>query len=561
MEKLYILAISNGPILKTILQAKTTRELWGASYLLSVITEKEMDLVIPGGKFLAPAKVSGNRLGAACYPERAYWQLSTFLSEEQLSTLKHTLWDQLAGELSCTGCKAALQKYLRTNFVQVEVDPSRWPSASFLTPVNTLLDTMDFMEKWNELSDFKIIDQIIAKKSGLKGRERPIYKWRSDSNQGFAHTGDFAGGLGRFPNMLEIATSPLPKNAQHRQWYKESVIDATNKYMADLIEYEDGKTDIEPIEKDLITKIKGEFKNDFLECHNYVCIVYADGDGIGQYLKENVAHDPDRFKQFSEKLRDFSLQATLSIIDYGGLPVFSGGDDLLFYAPVYSAAKDGCSFKFIFDLLLHLNDMIGHQLPGLSMSFGVAIGHYKQPMDQGLKIARDQLFEQAKKISGKNSISVHLEKHSGSGFKFNISLKKRAEDSSIERMIDLLKLMLDKNVFHAERAIDAKFLKSVMYKLQLHEKLLSIVFNKFGLEQEINSRLRNFFNNNFNEEVHKPFRENYEAFNGEELFGLIRRMLCAIIPRNDKDQFTNKLSELYSVLKFCEFLIAEDHGD
>ena len=65
--------------------------------------------------------------------------------------------------------------------------------------------------------------------------------------------------------------------------------------------------------------------------HDYICIVQADGDNMGKvvtHLPENTIY------QISEKLMKFGKEVCELITDFGGLPIYAGGDDLLFIAPV-----------------------------------------------------------------------------------------------------------------------------------------------------------------------------------------------------------------------------------
>ena len=74
--------------------------------------------------------------------------------------------------------------------------------------------------------------------------------------------------------------------------------------------------------------------------HKYFCIVQADGDNMGKTIQNgNVA-------AISTALIQYAAAAVPKISDYGAMPIYAGGDDLLFIAPV--VGKDG---KNIFDLI------------------------------------------------------------------------------------------------------------------------------------------------------------------------------------------------------------------
>lgn len=155
--------------------------------------------------------------------------------------------------------------------------------------------------------------------------------------------------------------------------------------------------------------------------HNYICVVQADGDNVGTYLSGNALKDGELAK-VSEALLSFGIKASDVIKDFGGMPVYAGGDDLLFIAPV--VGKDGRSD--IFDLLTALESAfsgVSDLIADASLSFGVSMTYYKHPLYESLQAARKLLFEKAKKVPGKNAVAWILQKHSGEQFAAAFSKK------------------------------------------------------------------------------------------------------------------------------------------
>lgn len=154
----------------------------------------------------------------------------------------------------------------------------------------------------------------------------------------------------------------------------------------------------------------------------YICIVQADGDNMGSVVKS--AETEGKLAALSETLMSFGVAACRKITDYGGLPIYAGGDDLLFIAPVWGGRMN------IFDLLREIDLSYGEvaaYVGGLkirkdqdvlqtSLSYGLSITYCKYPLYEAWKNAREQLFDVAKKHPGKNAIAWKLQKHSGSDF-------------------------------------------------------------------------------------------------------------------------------------------------
>ena len=214
----------------------------------------------------------------------------------------------------------------------------------------------------------------------------------------------------------------------------------------------------------LIEKYSKE--DEFLPAHKYVAIVQADGDYVGKSIGK--LH-PTQYQDFSKVLTEFSIDAVRKINSYGGLPVYAGGDDLLFFAPVLNQHSQ-VGPKNIFSLLVELDKefqkkitqlgiIYSAQIPQPTLSFGLSISYYKFPLYESLSNAQHLLFANAKNTDlnpGKNAIVWEVRKHSGSTFRANISL---GGATNIKKEFnDLLKRLSDKN--------NDRVLASVAHKLR-----------------------------------------------------------------------------------------------
>ncbi len=146
----------------------------------------------------------------------------------------------------------------------------------------------------------------------------------------------------------------------------------------------------------------------------YIAIIVADGDNMGKWLsgKFNITYG-ELYDIFFEVLRDTKLKERISILepykdikipmypflnawishclssfsyeaskmvrDLGALPVYLGGDDVM----LVSHASD------VFNIVENLNVLYSNEFtPRASISFGIAIGHYKTPLRYMLEQAR-----------------------------------------------------------------------------------------------------------------------------------------------------------------------------
>lgn len=246
----------------------------------------------------------------------------------------------------------------------------------------------------------------------------------------------------------------------------------------------------------------------FYSGHKYIAIVQADGDGIGALLK---SLPKPKWNDFSEGLAKFSIKAAYFVQHtYGGLPVYFGGDDALFFAPVISGRSN------IFDLLRALDEMFRNEMStaigkdvNASLSFGLSITYAKFPLYEALKSALHLLLGPAKNgvkpiVEGKsnsneqtvikNNIAFSLLRHSGSAFSGVIHLDQNNEYGFLNEFLEVFKL----NLLQPEQT-----LRSILYDLPANRQL-------YRLMASDSTALAQWLENSFDEKVHGEKR-NYLA--------------------------------------------------
>ena len=205
--------------------------------------------------------------------------------------------------------------------------------------------------------------------------------------------------------------------------------------------------------------------------HRYFCVVQADGDNVGKTVSHPSLNDGEVLK-ISKELVKFGLEATTLIDKFGGLPIYAGGDDLLFIAPVIG--KDNTNIFTLIDCLennafsgvkevvdgLKLKDDKGKPIEA-SLSFGISMTYYKYPLYEALESARNLLFGKAKGFNEKKAVTWSLRKHSGGTFEAAFSLKNEQLKKQFEDLI--------------EATTDNDTVSAVAHKLRQEEALVDIV--------------------------------------------------------------------------------------
>lgn len=272
--------------------------------------------------------------------------------------------------------------------------------------------------------------------------------------------------------------------------------------------------------------------------HNYCCIVQADGDNVGK----TISHDSlsnGNVLEISKALVSFGVKATTLIEDFGGLPIYAGGDDLLFIAPVIG--KDGThifnlleniennAFKGVCETVhtLGLKDDKGKEIEA-SLSFGISMNYHKHPLYEALESARHLLFDVAKKNEKKKAVACSLRKHSGGTFDIAFSLK----DTDLKlQFAELITATTDNDTVSA-----------IAHKIRQEEKLVSIV-----LKNGSPDRLNALFDNVLEFDTEK-----------EDYLNAVKKLMPILYKEVGEKNYSQTL---YSLLRIAKFIKGEDLHD
>ena len=535
----HFLALTIGSTDNTLNMAQNTRELWLASYTLSTVTIICIPLITStNGTLISPIPVSSTQAtyGAGVYPDRIYWELISPLDNDSMISIQNTAYDCLVAESNNQVSPEEWRDFLRLIWIQASWNDDELKASSFLTRLNDLLDTAELSANWEHKNQTDILSKLIAKGKFNDARKRPIYQWREKSltpgdeltKKSFIKYGEVT----RYHSIVEITTRPLKRYDEN--WYIEHI---ENVISDKLINGEENKI----AEDSFISLLKKKHGKKFMAAHKYICIVQSDGDGVGELLK-SLKNDDIKIRLFSQCLNKFAISATKRVVEFGGIPVYSGGDDLLFLAPVHNYQKDD---ENILHLLNELNELFQENFKHtefadyiLSQSFGLSISYYKHPLQEAYKTAEDFLVKRAKKHKengvSKNSISFKILKHSGQYVEATLGIS-GAFSKAFMKLMD------------AYKKEDSRFLSSIMFQLNQQKAVLALVAHD-------SDGLSCYFRNNFNEKTHF---ENKDLLKGIENLVSIQ---FTENPCNDDDNVRDaNLKRIFACLKFIHFLRAKDN--
>lgn len=170
---------------------------------------------------------------------------------------------------------------------------------------------------------------------------------------------------------------------------------------------------------DIEATIKGQLRTQLQAIKSspvpYGVLLKADGDRMGDLLKE--ANGKEQSRAISKALHEFATSVRRTMQDHGGHAIYAGGDDVLAFVPLVKAMKCAKTLAESFaqkmsEVTETLNIKLS-QTPTLSV--GLAIGHFVQPMRQLRQraVAAEKYAKGNKEAEPRNALAIHLGIRSG----------------------------------------------------------------------------------------------------------------------------------------------------
>lgn len=578
------IGITIGPIYDTIKKAQKTREIWGASYMFSYICKEILKKVNPENyEILLPdtTYVSKTYPGVGLYPDRIllktkdqgnFIEINDLIKKVKESVAKK-LWDELNKKPFSFSPYDEHIKYFGNNekelkaffydYFKVYTIEADDRHLCFINKENKNIGTVKSLNLY--------LDNAEQMPTLAHFDPDPFYVLLHFINHSFLITDAFHNDYSKgFPSLTEIATNELQfvKNEKNefiaqteiRSILKRELEDSKAERVGEPVyKYDDGALskifDIEPLKMHLRTY------------HKYIAIVHADGDNMGELIGSLLKDDDVQI--FSKDLVEFAVQANEILAGkrfthnsqtnwgYGAAPIYIGGDDLVFFAPVASINEEG-DFTTIFDLINSIDncfndifnkpakvDACGRILEYEKyksitenrpcLTYGVSITFYKFPLREAFEISKQLMYDvKNDDYKTRNRIHFVLQKHSKQNY-FGI-IDKNFE-TIFDKYIELLKSTTAK-ALSGEKS--EKFLNSIFK---------NILTNKGQYMDKNMPDLEELFKNNFNEKVHKEFAPYLTE---------VRMWIQEMLEKQDYKKGStfeeDTLETIVSLLKFIHFI-------
>lgn len=433
------IGITLGPITRIMSYTRSTKSLWRASYFMSYLAKKLIeDFYNEGRTFKKPLlseKMWTTKDGVGRFPDQYIFQAEEGDFEKLLRKRKEVLNElsgQIAQSLACPEDKSKIFSYLKDTLKIYILELNEYKSEEGIVDEGQqALSVMECRDNYPQLRGHNYLAEYFE--SGTKS------DWLVKDAFGID------GNVRLFQTIIECSTAKLL-----------------------------GKEKINVFNDENVAKLPAKYK--------YIAFVSSDGDHVGKTMGE--IGEP-----MSKVLLDYSLGLTRIVNRYGGEVIYSGGDDLLFFAPA------DILFKLIKEIDESFNNCLTEietdlkklGLPKPTLSFGISISYYKHPMSESIALAESQL-DNAKK-SGRNRIAWNLRKHSGQSVR---SVFDKNQAGLFEAALGLIDL------YGQESDV---FLHSLAHYLLLHKSILAHILLEEKDELR-NEELANYLNSTFEDEAH-----------------------------------------------------------
>ena len=602
MKSSRYLALTIGPIFNTMAIAKSTKELWASSYifsyLMNIILQKVNELkdhyqiIMPS--FRKDIKLPKN---VGLYSDRLYLLIKKEdvkiqeiikIGQEIIANEGELIAEHIGGSNSekIMEVKNFINQYFRIRYCSLTVDSKENP----LLKLNQLLDAAELKQSY----------PLVYEKNYLKSFFEQVHQ-QNDKLHKSSHLHNLA-----FKKDYHLPS--LPEISIKEFIGKVIKGDEVKKILNQESPLNDVKSKInELIKANKKTGIEGQLKN-VQFCHNYYAVVQADADNITKLLNGLfMIGDIDALNQFSSLLIDFGAEASKMIENAGGLPIYFGGDDMLFFAPTRIGTQqeyawnraseivfekefipkenyftvfhliDNLSLlfrkkvsedKIVQDAIFHYNNWaIEYKRKPLTkdvtLSFGLTISYYKYPLKEALAETRNQLKNIAKQLPLKNGLAFRFLKNSGHWIDTSFCKQWKS--------YDLFLTTIGRIQNEKEDEADEK-LNSVHYKLEplrhLIRRVLTGSKSNHGLSSfietqdklflsadEIRHKLENLFNNCFNDEK-KGFQNTFLDETREMILWTYWNNLESF--GNHFDNADKAINSVYTTLRILQFYNQSD---
>lgn len=437
-----LLKLQIGPVQDFIAQARSTRDLWSGSYLLSWLmaaglhklqsSGSEIKIIYPVGdeqpilRLFAGEEPNPERARVPNLPNVLLAIVPTSEAKDLATDTAEVIrevWRQIGGKV-WDFCDQRKMRFIsskdRSPKDRFDAQIRHFPSIAWQVTPGVEPLTCDW-GKWTDangrqLDAIRRTHAFDAWASGGWSANRTNNKDSlTGQNEAVAGGPEWRDGLSAelkrfFKHDDWVGAVTLVKRVWHRAYLPQSCFQGFNMPNTRGIAAHDPFAKQSPEYDD---EASDEAVEQLPDSENYFTVLALDGDKIGKHIR-SLGSDQEH-TAFSGRLGKFALEQVCPMVadpNYDGRVIYAGGDDVLALLPADTALA--CAHA--------LRELFCRAMPGLDVSAGIAIAHFKSPLQDVVRAARlaEKRAKRKPEQGGldRSAVAVTLFKRSGETVKW-----------------------------------------------------------------------------------------------------------------------------------------------
>lgn len=466
----HLLVVSIGPVQEFIAAARRTRDLWFGSHMLSEISRAVAAAVGKRGKLMFPESATAPNVANIVLAEVQSDAAPNVVAAEAKKAAQ-TCWREFADPV-----RTEYVSILRGDVWDGQVDDVVECYAAWVPTTGDYARdrarVMQLLAARKNCRDFLPANgHAGVPKSSLDGARESVLKepstWRRhDRRRLRVRTGEqldvvglvkrVAEGTQPYPSVARVAADPWLRGCRNQlgdlisacnglntpgepevirridldahPHYTDFPFEGTTVFRSRHHELRE-EADLRPEDFAQLNGALNALVREVGEPNPYLAVLVADGDRMGETISQLTSTDQHR--AFSATLAAFAAEAQEIVRDHCGVLVYAGGDDVFAFVPVDRCL--GCARK-LHDTFGERLATWGQQGKKITLSVGIAIGHFMEPLEDLRQYGLDA--ERHAKRPDRDGLAVHLHKRGGGP----IQVRMKWQDAPQERLDNYARL-------------------------------------------------------------------------------------------------------------------------
>jgi CRISPR-associated protein Cmr2 len=299
--------------------------------------------------------------------------------------------------------------------------------------------------------------------------------------------------------------------------------------------------------KEVQGQVKKYVSDKGLTFRKYYAIVLFDGDDMGKWLSGDFLNDKSKLKEFqtyfSEELGNFASKCR-NIFDARdvGKSIYAGGDDFLGFICLDKLSEAMSEIRHSYDNI----DISKYTSKKPTFSAGIAIAHYKTPLSDVLKTARNSEKIAKTRFDNKDSFCITILKHSGEINQTCLEWKNK-DTNNIEFINRVVEFLRD------EKGFSSSFIDNLQMEFVVFQKMERRIYDrKSNLDKNVISDVIDLMKAEFSRLINRAKKEKSSSEQNNKNASTLNNILTNLLYNS------MKIDNFFHALNIAKFIYRED---